>query len=95
MASAEEEEWNAYYDCVDRHKTDVASVIVSLDEGASLIVESLCMNESAATGNAMVRSRPNVFADNNNNYMATFLSFMSVINRETRQVLYREKLQLR
>lgn len=87
VAQAEEAEWQRYYRCVRIHVEDVASVIQSLDEGAALISEVLCMDEATAVANAMMRQR----GDGGQSVGARFSSFLTVVLRETRGMVYQEK----
>lgn len=56
-AQAEEAEWQRYFRCVRIHVEDVASVIQSLDEGAALISEVLCVEDESAVANAVMQQR--------------------------------------
>ena len=91
-AFGEEAEWRTLYDCAERHAADVARVVVSVDEGAGLIVEVLCGEESTAVANAMMGTRTDV-VEQRGSFGAAFTSFLSVIMREMREMVYLEKLK--
>ncbi|QBY00574.1 hypothetical protein E2K80_07325 [Rhodophyticola sp. CCM32] len=91
-AVGEEAEWRALYDCAEEHAVDVARVVVSVDEGAGLIVEVLCVDESTAVANAMMSTRSDV-VERSGSFGAAFTSFLSVITREMRALIYTTKLE--
>lgn len=94
VACAEEAEWNTLYGCLDEHKANVAAVVESVDEGAGLIVEVLCVNEGTEVANAMMRTRTQIVAQSSS-YGTAFSSFLVVITREMREAIYIEKLRQR
>ena len=93
-ASAEEAEWKNLYGCLEKHKSDVASVVEGIDEGAGLIVEVLCVEESTEVVNAMVRARIGK-AMEAADFGEKFTSFLYVVKREMREHIYLEKLRQR
>ena len=88
---AEEAEWRVLYNCSNSHISNVARVVESVDEGASLIVDVLCLNETTELINAMIVSRSQ-FVRQIDNIYEVHNSFMAVINREIRGRVYRAKL---
>ncbi len=91
-AFGEEAEWRTLYDCAERHAADVARVVASVDEGAGLIVEVLCGEESTAVANAMMGTRGYV-VEQQGSFGAAFASFLFVVTREMRELVYTKKLE--
>jgi hypothetical protein len=86
-ASAERDEWNSFRACVELYVIDVASVVPSLEEGAALLRESLCVDEATALINA-VASRSML---ENVAVRDRFEAATAVVERETRLWLYETK----
>lgn len=93
-AFGEEAEWRTLYECAERHVVDVARVVASVDEGAGLIVEVLCVEESTAVANAMMGTRTDV-VEQRGSFGAAFTSFLTVVTREMRELVYTAKLEQR
>jgi hypothetical protein len=84
--------WRDLFSCLDKHITNVAKHIVSLNEGAELLIAhpKLCGNESTKLINHLVKTRAeNIGATN---YSERFTSYKSVVEREVRYKIFTEKL---
>jgi hypothetical protein len=78
------------FQCLDKHKSNVAKNIVSLEEGALLMIESLCGNEAYTFANFMARTRE----DNNRpNYIDRFHNELHVVKRDTKLIIYYQKIK--
>lgn len=80
------EDWSEFRGCVAKQYSDVGVAWESIDEGASLIVDALCVHEATGLANQLVRSRPNVSKDHG--FAGAIESFLFVIRRETRVALF-------
>lgn len=91
--------WEAYYACVGDHLADVAAVVVGLEESADLLAMSLCQDEATTLLNTMVQDREGFCGSQDCSqpsvYGRFFDSARSVVYRETRLRVYREKLNQR
>ena len=87
----EDEQWEELFKCFDKHGSNVAAVVQSLDEGASLIVETLCQKESTNLLNTMHKERKELVKSKG--IAGAFSSLHYVIERELRGMLYKEKLR--
>lgn len=76
--------------CLDKHKVNVAKNIISLEEGAMLITETLCSNESTNLANFMAANREDISRPN---YIARYHNEIYIIRRDVRWLLYQEKLK--
>jgi hypothetical protein len=86
----EADAWVAFYECAETHLESVATVVESLNEGATLITLSLCSPTAVELMNVMARDRE-VFCGGQAdcaNYTAYAQSAQAVIERETRLRIY-------
>jgi hypothetical protein len=89
QSDSEDALWFAYYDCIEQNIEDVAFLIESLEEGAKIIFESLCQRTAGDLLNA-VANRP-IFNESDLN--ARYANARYVIERETRLLIFRERVR--
>ena len=88
--AGEAEKWHALHTCTAEHVQDVARFVVSLEEGAQLIFETLCVSETTDLANHMARHREELTGA----LGERFGSAKYVIERELRKELYQEKREI-
>jgi hypothetical protein len=86
-AADEAEKWRALQACTTQHIQDVSRFVVSLEEGARLISESLCERETTDLANHMANHREGLVGS----LAERFGSARYVIERELREDIYQEK----
>lgn len=89
-ANDEKKETDAIFACLDKHKVNVAIKVVSLEEGAMLVTESLCSKESSNLAHFMAANREDVSRPN---YIERYQNELYIIRKDIRWLLYQEKLK--
>ena len=85
---AQEEDWSEYYKCVDSYVDDVSRTEPSSLDGNKLIADVLCVEQAADLASDLVRIRPEILEQIQNDYSLAFSSFRYVIERETAERVY-------
>ncbi|MBJ6373661.1 hypothetical protein [Sedimentitalea arenosa] len=84
LSQRERELWAVYHSCLDPHLPDVARHVPSLEEGADLIAESLCVDEHTELLNEIAR-RPTF---KTTTVSESFGQALFVIKRDTKLWIY-------
>ena len=90
---ANEEETRKIYkfgDCVNRHIADVAKVLISIEEGSSLIKTRLCSDETSDLANFWATNRKD---EQRPNFVDRYNSWSVVLTYDINFLLYKEKLK--
>jgi hypothetical protein len=89
--------WDRFHSCLVSHVSDVSRLVEGMDEGAELIIQSLCQDEATDLINIMTQDRE-VFCGGGREctereFVQHFNSARTVVERGVKHELYRRRLR--
>jgi hypothetical protein len=83
-----EEDWSVFHVCANKHRKAVDLAEPSLHDGARLIVDVLCLEESTELGNELTRAPGRQEIVEERGFLGAFESFKAVMRREVTEMLF-------